>query len=68
MAKPVLLESAHAVGVFDSGVGGLSVLKAMLNHLPAERFQFVADERHLPYGDKPQHEITDRVLTLSNWL
>ncbi|MCE2746855.1 MAG: aspartate/glutamate racemase family protein [Burkholderiales bacterium] len=60
--------SVQAVGVFDSGVGGLSVLKAMLNHLPAERFQFVADERYLPYGDKPQHEITDRVLTLSNWL
>ena len=68
MVNPVLLESARAVGVFDSGVGGLSVLKAMLNYLPAERFQFVADERYLPYGDKPQHEITDRVLTLSNWL
>jgi len=58
----------HTVGVFDSGVGGLSVLLAMLEHLPAERFTFVADERCLPYGDKPQHEITDRVLTLSNWL
>lgn len=68
MVKPVLHESSLAVGVFDSGVGGLSVLKEMLNHLPAEHFQFVADERYLPYGDKPQHEITDRVLTLSNWL
>ena len=56
------------VGVFDSGVGGLSVLQALLQQLPAERFTFVADERFLPYGDKPQHEITDRVLTLSNWL
>ncbi|WP_335618364.1 glutamate racemase [Limnobacter sp.] len=65
---PGIAVFAQSVGVFDSGVGGLSVLKAMLNHLPAERFQFVADERHLPYGDKPQHEITDRVLTLSNWL
>lgn len=64
---PGIAVFAQSVGVFDSGVGGLSVLKAMLNHLPAERFQFVADERHLPYGDKPQHEITDRVLTLSNW-
>jgi hypothetical protein len=58
----------QAVGVFDSGVGGLSVLQAMLEYLPAEHFTFVADERCLPYGDKPQHEITDRVLTLSNWL
>lgn len=58
----------QAVGVFDSGVGGLSVLAALLAYLPFERFDFIADERHLPYGDKPQHEITDRVLTLSNWL
>ena len=56
------------VGVFDSGVGGLSVLKALLAHLPTEHFDFIADERHLPYGDKPQHEITQRVLTLSEWL
>lgn len=60
--------SLRAVGVFDSGVGGLSVLAALLAHLPHEHFDFVADERYLPYGDKPQHEITDRVLTLSTWL
>ena len=59
---------SQSVGVFDSGVGGLSVLAALLEHLPHERFDFVADERYLPYGDKPQHEISDRVLTLSNWL
>lgn len=68
MVNCMLPVSKAAVGVFDSGVGGLSVLKAMLDHLPFERFEFVADERYLPYGDKPQHEITDRVLTLSNWL
>ena len=60
--------NCQAVGVFDSGVGGLSVLAALLDHLPHERFDFVADERYLPYGDKPQHEISDRVLTLSHWL
>ncbi|MEW6204321.1 MAG: glutamate racemase [Pseudomonadota bacterium] len=65
---PAIAVSTQRVGVFDSGVGGLSVLKALLNYLPFERFEFVADERYLPYGDKPQHEITDRVLTLSNWL
>ena len=61
-------DSARRIGVFDSGVGGLSVLTAMLEYLPLEYFDFVADERYLPYGDKPQHEITDRVLTVSNWL
>ncbi|MCR2746257.1 glutamate racemase [Limnobacter parvus] len=61
-------EQAARVGVFDSGVGGLSVLQALLTLLPEEKFDFVADERYLPYGDKPQHEIIERVLSLSNWL
>lgn len=56
------------VGVFDSGVGGLSVLRALLQALPDEQFDFVADERFLPYGDKPQAEIRQRVLDLSAWL
>lgn len=63
-----LPESGRAVGVFDSGVGGLSVLQALLTQLPSEDFVFVADEHHLPYGDKPQHAITERVLGLSHWL
>lgn len=54
--------------MFDSGVGGLSVLKALLRELPTDDFVFFADEAHLPYGDKPQHEITERVLRVSNWL
>lgn len=60
--------SRSTVGVYDSGVGGLSVLKALLRELPAEHFVFVADEAHLPYGDKPQHEIVRRVLRVSGWL
>lgn len=63
-----LLDSRQAVGVFDSGVGGLSVLRALLATLPTETFVFVADELHLPYGDKPQYAITERVLGLSHWL
>ncbi|HEX4856299.1 MAG TPA: aspartate/glutamate racemase family protein, partial [Limnobacter sp.] len=63
-----LKDSCAPVGVFDSGVGGLSVLKALLQVLPGERFTFVADERHLPYGDKPQAEISLRVMVLSQWL
>lgn len=62
------LHRSQPIAVFDSGVGGLSVLKALVELLPGEHFSFLADERYLPYGDKPQHEITARVLTLSNWL
>jgi glutamate racemase len=55
------------IGVFDSGVGGLSVLLALCDLLPNERFVFFADEAHLPYGDKPQHEIAERVVALSHF-
>lgn len=54
------------VAVFDSGLGGLSVLSALCDSLPQEQFVFLADEKHLPYGDKPQHEITERVLALAH--
>jgi glutamate racemase len=38
------------VGVFDSGVGGLSVLRALLAELPGVRFIYVADSAYAPYG------------------
>ena len=56
------------MGVYDSGVGGLSVLRALLAELPYEQFVFVADEAYLPYGDKPQHVIVERVLHIANWI
>ncbi|MCQ8896904.1 glutamate racemase [Limnobacter humi] len=65
----VLSQSKAApVAVFDSGVGGLSVLKALLLELPHERFVFLADEAYLPYGDKPQAVIAHRVLTVAQAL
>lgn len=63
-----MLMATAPIGVYDSGVGGLSVLKALLTQLPNETFHFVADEAYLPYGDKPQHAITERVLRLASCL
>jgi len=40
------------IGVFDSGVGGLSVLQHLRKHLPHEEFVFLADQAHVPYGGK----------------
>jgi len=57
MAAP----SAHApIGVFDSGVGGLSVLRAVQQALPHETLHYVADSGHAPYGDKPAAVIQQR--------
>ena len=46
------LRCADPIGVFDSGVGGLSVLCALRAELPLERFVYIADSGHAPYGFK----------------
>ena len=40
------------VGIFDSGLGGISVLGQMLDVLPEENFVYYGDTRNIPYGDK----------------
>jgi len=62
------LPFADAIGVFDSGVGGLSVLRAIRAALPAENLVYVADSGHAPYGDKSEAHIIGRTLTVGNWL
>ena len=56
------------IGVFDSGVGGLSVLREIRRELPQEDLLYVADSRHAPYGDKPADVITERALTVTGFL
>ena len=57
-----------AIGVFDSGVGGLSVLRAIQAALPHENLVYVADSGHAPYGDQSEEHITQRTLTVGHWL
>ena len=48
----------HApIGVFDSGAGGISVLRALRRELPAENFVFYGDNLHAPYGEKDEESI-----------
>jgi glutamate racemase len=62
------LRSASAIGVFDSGVGGLSVLKHIRAQLPRSPLLYVADSGHVPYGDKTQDYIRERSLALTQFL
>jgi glutamate racemase len=48
-----------AIGVFDSGVGGLSVHRALVDRLPQADFLYLADQAHAPYGGKGGEEIVD---------
>lgn len=52
------------IGVFDSGLGGLSVLAALVEALPRSDFRYYADTAHVPYGNKSEAEIQRRVLTI----
>ena len=52
------------IGVFDSGVGGLSVLREIRRELPAENLLYVADSAHAPYGDRDAAFIRERALAI----
>ena len=62
------MQKAGAIGVFDSGVGGLSVLRHICQLLPRERLIYVADSGHVPYGDKSREYIEARSLVLARFL
>ena len=48
------------IGVFDSGIGGLSILKALRAELPHENFIYIADSAHAPYGERNQAYVIAR--------
>jgi glutamate racemase len=56
------------VGIFDSGLGGLSVLRAVRAALPDERLIYVADSLYAPYGERDDDFIADRTLAIGEWL
>ena len=47
------------VGVFDSGVGGISVLRRLVDELPGEDFRFFGDSANAPYGTRPPQQVLD---------
>ncbi len=62
------MKQAGAIGVFDSGVGGLSVLHHIRQTLPHERLIYVADSAHVPYGGKSPAYIEARSFAITRFL
>jgi glutamate racemase len=56
------------IGVFDSGIGGLSVLRALQAELPHERFVYFADTAHAPYGERGDAYVIERTLAVASGL
>ncbi len=61
-------DNNNPIGIFDSGVGGLSVFQQIRSDLPDEALLYVADSGHAPYGSKPAHFIVQRSLTITQFL
>jgi len=56
------------IGVFDSGVGGLSVLREIRRELPYENLLYLADSRYAPYGERPMPFVVERSRTIVDFL
>jgi glutamate racemase len=65
---PVSEPPPACIGVFDSGLGGLSVLREIHRLLPGHRTLYVADQAHLPYGPRPLAEIRRYVFAVSQFM
>ena len=56
------------IGVFDSGMGGFSVLREIIRLLPREDYAYYSDAAHCPYGEKSREYITDRARYITSFL
>lgn len=58
----------HSIGVFDSGVGGLSVLRSLRQEMPHEDFIYIADSGHAPYGERADSYVVARARAITGYL
>ncbi len=56
------------IGIFDSGIGGLSIAQEIAKHLPHERFIYFADTAHVPYGPRDDQNIRESTAQAIEWL
>lgn len=63
-----MLRENAPIGIFDSGIGGLTVAKAILERLPSENIIYFGDTAHLPYGDKSAKSIQSYCHAISHFL
>lgn len=58
----------HKIGIFDSGIGGFSVLSELIKSFPEADFFYYSDDAHAPYGPKSDEYITDRCFVITDEL
>lgn len=60
--------SEKPIGIFDSGIGGLTVAQSLVTHLPSENIIYFGDTAHMPYGDKSATAIQAYSIKIANLL
>lgn len=55
------------IGIFDSGIGGVTILKCLLAKMPNENYIYYSDSKHNPYGEKPKEEVLVFVDQIINY-
>ena len=61
-------KSSLPIGVFDSGVGGVSVLRELVSLMPNENYIYLADSKNAPYGTKSREEILSYAISCADYL
>lgn len=62
------MDNSQPIGIFDSGVGGLTVVKSLWKHFPNEQIIYFGDTAHLPYGSRSSQEIVSFGMEIMNFL
>ena len=62
------MTASAPIGIFDSGVGGISVLRAIREQMPEESILYFGDQGHIPYGPRPMGQIRDFSETITRFL
>lgn len=68
LEEPLPERDPRPIGVFDTGVGGLTILSDLLRELPAERYVYYGDTGNCPYGVRPEEEIQRLTLNAAKFL
>lgn len=61
------MASQRPIGVFDSGLGGLTVARAIATELPAESITYLGDTARCPYGERPQSQVREYCAQIARW-
>lgn len=63
-----MISNQKCIGLYDSGIGGLSILKELISHLPHHEYHYLADTLYLPYGEKSKDEVEERISSIHRFM